>query len=154
MGEFVDYVRGAGSPTQQLKLIGSFKPPALGVPEEAWDAAVYATLDRAAVLKRMVRADAETETKPGVFDGPAAMLVPRDRLGRAFTEAIKEYLSRPAATTARSSSSSYNNDDEMEQAVHVPLETRHTECLLSDSGRKATAIAIAETVETLLRRLG
>lgn len=41
MGEFVDYMRGASSPPQQLKRLNHFRPAAeAGVSEEQWDAAV------------------------------------------------------------------------------------------------------------------
>ena len=162
MGEFVDFVRGAGSPSQQLKLISQFKPAELGVPSEAWDAAVYATLDRAAALKRLLRANGggsngtageerseESSTTAAVqqqqqqqqqmkkFGGPTAMVVPRDRLGRSFVEASKPHLS--------------GGEDE---PVVVPLEARHTETLLSQSGRGAAAVAVASAVQTLLESLG
>jgi thioesterase domain-containing protein len=133
MGEFVDHVRGAGSPTQQLKLLGSFKPAGAGVVEEAWDAAVYATLDRAAVLKRLARA--RGAAPPATFPGPAAAVVPRDRLGRAFVDASRPHLAGGAPL------------------VHVPLEARHTECLLSAPARQAAALAVADAVEALLQRL-
>lgn len=153
MGEFVDFIRGAGSPTQQLKLIASFKPQALGVPEEAWDAAVYATLDRAAMLKRMGKAAEGPESVSATvastssntstsgashdkFHGPTALLVSRDRLGRAFVDASRGYLANSGET------------------VHMPLETRHTECLMNERGRQVTSGAIGDAVEALLQRLG
>lgn len=135
IGEFVDFVRGAGSPTAQLKLISSFKPPDLGVPAEAWDAAVYATLDRAAALKRLLRSRAESEPTP--FDGPAAVVGPRDRLGRAFVQASAGLLRGGGA----------------DGMMHVPLESRHTETLLSQPSRAAAALAVTAAVQALLPRL-
>jgi hypothetical protein len=135
IGEFVDFVRGAGSPTAQLKLISSFKPPDLGVPAEAWDAAVYATLDRAAALKRLLRARGEGEPKP--FDGPAVLVGPRDRLGRAFVEASARLLAGGSA----------------DGVMHIPLESRHTETLLSQSSRAAAALGVTSAVQALLPRL-
>lgn len=137
IGEFVDFVRGAGSPSQQLKLLASFKPAELGVAPEAWDAAVYATLDRAAALKRLLRASGDGEGAPReVFDGPTALVVPRDRLGRSFVDASRPYLSAQGGP------------------VVVPLEARHTETLLSPPARGAAAVGIASAVHTLLERLG
>jgi hypothetical protein len=57
-GEFIDHVRTAGSPTQQLKLLNNYRPAELaltGASDEQWDAAVYTTLDRATLLKRLLR---------------------------------------------------------------------------------------------------
>jgi thioesterase domain-containing protein len=139
MGEFVDFVRGAGSPSQQLKQISSFKPAELGVPPEAWDAAVYATLDRTAALKRLLRAgggDGALAPKEA-FTGPAAMVVPRDRLGRAFVEASRPYLAA-------------GEDDFMV----VSLEARHTEALLSPGARAAAVAGVTSAVASLLERLG
>jgi hypothetical protein len=139
MGEFVDFVRGAGSPSQQLKQISSFKPVELGVPPEAWDAAVYATLDRAAALKRLLRVStAEGGLAPReAFTGPSAMVVPRDRLGRAFVEASRPHLA-PGE----------------DGVVVVPLESRHTEALLSPGARAAASAGVASAVAALLERLG
>lgn len=145
MGEFVDFVRGAGTPTRQLKLISSFKPPEVGISAEAWDAAVYATLDRAAVLKRLVKPlrvelnkDPESQASsrsPKDFDGPAAVILPRDRLGSALLQASEKQLSNTGGI------------------IHVPLESRHTECLLTASARSATASALSDAVLSVLRRL-
>lgn len=142
MGEFVDFVRGAGSPSQQLKQISSFKPVELGVPPEAWDAAVYATLDRAAALKRLLRVSTsavgdDALAPKDTFTGPSAMVVPRDRLGRAFVEASRPYLAAGE-----------------DGVVVVPLEARHTEALLSPGARAAAVAGVASAVATLLERLG
>ena len=141
MGEFVDFVRGAGSPSQQLKQISSFKPAELGIPPEAWDAAVYATLDRAAALKRLLRVSS-TGGEGGLapkeaFTGPTAMVVPRDRLGRAFVEASRPHLAAGE-----------------DGVVVVPIEARHTEALLSPAARAAAVTAVASVVAKLLERLG
>jgi len=142
MGEFVDFVRSAGSPSQQLKQISSFKPVELGVPPEAWDAAVYATLDRSAALKRLLRVstsgigDGALAPKEA-FTGPSAMVVPRDRLGRAFVEA-----SRPHLAAGENG------------VVVIPLEARHTEALLSPGARVAAVAGVASAVATLLESLG
>ena len=137
IGEFVDFVRGAGSPTQQLKLLSSFKPAELGVAPEAWDAAVYATLDRAAALKRLLRASGDGDGGPkDVFSGPAALVVSRDRLGRSFVDVSRPYLNGEGGP------------------VVVPLEARHTEVLLSAPARGAAAVGIASAVRELLERLG
>jgi thioesterase domain-containing protein len=141
MGEFVDFVRGAGSPSQQLKQISSFKPADLGIPPEAWDAAVYATLDRAAALKRLLRVSTSGESgalaPKEAFTGPSAMVVPRDRLGRAFVEASRPYLAAGE-----------------DGVLVVPLEARHTEALLSSGARAAAMEAVTSAVAALLERLG
>lgn len=138
MGEFVDFVRGAGSPTQQLKLIASYRPLDPSVPREAWDAAVYATLDRAATLKRMLRARGVYSSLQ--FDGPAAIVVPRDRLGMAFVDASRSLL--------------HGGQGEDEKLVHVPIDARHTECLLSQVGRSAAATGVTKAVQALLQQIG
>lgn len=140
MGEFVDFVRGAGSPSQQLKQISSFKPVELGVPPEAWDAAVYATLDRSAALKRLLRVGTSGDgalAPKEAFTGPSAMVVPRDRLGRAFVEASRPHLAAGE-----------------DGVVVIPLEARHTEALLSPGARAAATAGVASAVATLLERLG
>jgi thioesterase domain-containing protein len=156
IGEFVDRVRGAGSPSAQLKLLAGFKPAGAGVAPEAWDAAVYATLDRAAVLKRLARGSGGAVgagaggaggagAAPGApaaapapvrFGGPAALVAPRDRLGAAFLTATRAALGPRGAAL-----------------VHVPLEARHTECLLTPAARAAAAAGVAAAVEALLKAL-
>lgn len=154
MGEFVDHVRQAGSPTEQLKLICSFKPDDSSASQEAWDAAVYATLDRAALLKRLMRARTHGVHNHGnqgaaaaaggggsvedsmAFNGPSALILPQDRLGKVLLDASRPYLSL-----------------ENRCEVHVPLESRHTECLLSLSGRTAAATATSRALRALLEEL-
>jgi thioesterase domain-containing protein len=162
IGEFVDRVRGAGSPSAQLKLLAGFKPAGAGVAPEAWDAAVYATLDRAAVLKRLARGSgggaggaggggglggagaggagaasgSPAAPAPVRFGGPAALVAPRDRLGAAFLAATRAALGPRGAAL-----------------VHVPLEARHTECLLTPAARAAAAAGVAAAVEALLKAL-
>lgn len=132
MGEFVDVVRGAGSPAAQLKLLNSFRPPELADAEEAWDAAVYTTLDRAGLLKRLSRGPAATP--PGVFDGPVATLLPEDRIGALFL----------AATTPHC---------DVDRVLSLGLTSRHTECLLTDRARRETAAAVVAALKSLLPQL-
>jgi thioesterase domain-containing protein len=137
MGEFVDYVRNAGSPSQQLKLISELKPTDMIIGEDAWDAAVYTTLDRSSVLKRLIMNREEEREGEGevVFRGPTALILPRGRLGRLFAEASEKRL-------------------EEEQVIEIGLEERHTECLLSKKGRQSAVIALTDAVSQLLQRLG
>lgn len=156
MGEFIDHVRAAGSPTQQLKLLNRYRPASFaagsggagGSPssEEAWDAAVYATLDRASLLKRLLRNAAGGDDTDGAsssssavapLDGPVAALLPRDRLGSLLLDATRRCCSADAAAAL----------------LHLTLGARHTECLLTEAGRAETAEAVAEAVRALLQRL-
>lgn len=133
IGEFVDFVQGAGSPTQQLKFITSFKPSDPGIPVEAWEAAVYATLDRAASIKRMKNA---TERVTPIFEGPSAIIGPKDRLGKALKAACTDYL----------------QDESGPMDLHI--HQRHTECLLSRAGRSEIADNIMKALEYLLNKTG
>lgn len=133
IGEFVDFVQGAGSPTQQLKFITSFKPSDPSIPVEAWEAAVYATLDRAAALKRI---GAEPSASAEIFAGPSAIIVPKDRLGKALSRASAPYLSDPKGS------------------LSLTVEQRHTECLLSRVGRQEVAERITKALEYLLNETG
>lgn len=179
MGEFIDHVRAAGSPTQQLKLLHAYRPPELGLggaSEEQWDAAVYTTLDRSTLLKRLLRGgdagggsaglltgfpsggsspvastasgsngSAAGSSAPGdaaAFGGPVVALLPRDRLGALMLEATRQALRRPAAPAPG-----------QPEVAHVPLDTRHTECLLSEQGRRATAALLADAIRAVLPRL-
>lgn len=132
MGEFVDIVRSAGSPSAQLKLLNSFRPPELADAEEAWDAAVYTTLDRAGLLKRLVKGP--RARTPGVFRGPAATVLPNDRIGSLFLAASQPHL-------------------EPDSLLELQIPGRHTECLLSDKARRETAMAVVEALKFLLPRL-
>ena len=144
IGEFLEYVHTTPTPAAQLKLVNA--DAALSVDQR--DAVIYTMLDRATLLKRLLRAgpDAEQrvaqqpdapsssaqarapgETEPQAFHGPVAALLPRDRLGAKFLEAAGE--------------------------EHVALEQRHTECLLSEPARRATAERVAQAVAGLLQRL-
>ena len=188
MGEFIDTVRAAGSPTQQFKLLNSYRPPELeagGASQEQWEAAVYATLDRAALLKRLLSGglggggagsasgstggfggsgEASGGSSPAssalsrsgsnggtggadggsgpAFSGLVVALLPRDRLGALMLDATRQALRRPAPA-----------GEGVAAVVHVPLDTRHTECLLSEQGRKATAVLLADAVRAVLPRL-
>ena len=178
MGEFIDHVRAAGSPTQQLKLLHAYRPPELGLggaSEEQWDAAVYTTLDRSTLLKRLLRGGDASGGSTGLpsgfpsgssspvasaasdgngsaggrgpgdaaaFGGPVVALLPRDRLGALMLEATRRALRRPAAPAPG-----------QPEVVHVPLDTRHTECLLSEQGRLATAALLADAIRAVLPRL-
>ena len=133
IGEFVDFVQGAGSPTQQLKFITSFKPADPSIPVEAWEAAVYATLDRAAALKRMASI---SSTPMDTYDGPSSVILPKDRLGRELRRASDPYLSESASV------------------LDVSIEARHTECLLSRSSRQEVAEAVTKSLRFLLRLTG
>lgn len=132
MGEFVDVVRSAGSPSAQLKLLNSFRPPELADAEEAWDAAVYTTLDRAGLLKRLVKGP--RARSPGVFRGPSATVLPHDRIGSLFLAATLPHLQRDAL-------------------LELQIPSRHTECLLTDAARRDTTAAIVEAIKFLLPRL-
>lgn len=172
MGEFIDTVRAAGSPTQQLKLLNSFRPAELalsGASEEQWDAAVYATLDRAALLKRLLRGQGGSSAAPGraagfgsadstprssadsggspggtpTFDGPVAALLPGDRLGALMLEATRQQLALPGAAASRVGA----------QPLHFALGSRHTECLLDERARKATAVLLMDAIRALLSHL-
>lgn len=167
MGEFIDHVRAAGSPTQQLKLLNVYRPAELGLggaSDEQWDAAVYTTLDRSTLLKRLLRGgDAsgggasggsspvassaggsagDADCGSAAFGGPVVALLPRDRLGVLMLEATRQALRRPAATAPGQA-----------EVEHVPLDTRHTECLLSEQGRRATAALLADAIRAVLPRL-
>lgn len=169
MGDFIDHVRAAGSPTQQLRLLNGYRPTDLlagGASDEQWDAAVYATLDRAALLKRLLAAngggggsDASSGSSPTdseasggsawgdgpVFAGPVVALLPRDRLGLLMLEATRRALRRPAPAP--------DTTPGEHAVVHVPLEARHTECLLTEQARSSTAALLADAVRAMLPRL-
>ncbi|KDD75072.1 hypothetical protein H632_c889p0 [Helicosporidium sp. ATCC 50920] len=132
IGEFVDAVRAAGAPSAQLRLLNAYRPPELRGQEAAWDAAIYTTLDRAGLLKRLVRAQLPQQP-PTRFDGPAALLVPKDRLGELFRDATSAYCA----------------DD----LLHVPLRSRHTEGLLSERALVDTAHALHHALRVLFTRL-
>ena len=168
-GEFIDHVRTAGSPTQQLKLLNTYRPAELaltGASDEQWDAAVYTTLDRATLLKRLLRgghassgsfggrgfggssaSSPSGSSGPGssagvdaaAFSGPVVALLSRDRLGALMLEATQQHLQRPTG--------------EQQGVLHMPLDTRHTECLLSEQGRQATAVLLTDAVRAVLPRL-
>ena len=163
MGEFIDSLRAAGSPSQQLRLLNAYRPAelaAVGAGEEHWDAAVYSTLDRATLLKRLLRGAAYGGSAAGsgsstpssssvassssgvggmpAFGGPVAAVLPRDRLGAMMLEATRRQLQRPGSDATPGG------------VLHVPLEARHTECLLSEQGWQATAVALAEAVRAVL----
>lgn len=189
MGDFIDTVRAAGSPTQQFKLLNSYKPPELeagGATQEQWEAAVYATLDRASLLKRLLSsthggsaagsasgsttgfggsgeasggsspasgalsrtgsaagAAAGTNGSNGqAFAGPVVALLPRDRLGALMLDSTRQALHRPAQAGEGAAA-----------VVYVPLDTRHTECLLSERGRQAMAVLLMDAVRAVLPRL-
>lgn len=147
MGEFVDFVRADPSPTQQLKLLNSFKPAEL-VNEDGWHAAVYTTLDRATALRRLLRAAYASAPAPAagagqgaaapaneeVFGGPAAMLVPSGRLGQQFVEASRQRLGGGGV-------------------VQLQLDCRHTECVLGDRALQATALQVVDAIRLLLQRI-
>lgn len=166
MGEFIDTVRAAGGPAQQLKLLNSWRPAELalaGASGEQWDAAVYAALDRATLLKRLLRGAGRgagfgsagstprssdgSGGSPGgaapAFAGPVAALLPRDRLGALMLEATRQALAQASAPSGAGSP----------QLLHFALESRHTECLLSERARKATAVLLLDAVRALLPRL-
>lgn len=194
MGEFIDTVRAAGSPTQQLKALNAYRPSELagggGASEEQWDAAVYTTLDRATLLKHLMRSNSssggaaaassgggsnsrgfggaggssgagspassvgtatsvvgggEAPASVSPFTGPVVALLPRDRVGVLMLEATRQALRRPAAAPGVIPGE--------HSVVHVPLETRHTECLLSEQGRAAAAVLLADAVRAVLLRL-
>jgi hypothetical protein len=144
MGEFVATMRAAGSPAQQLEKLNVYRSVgyAAVVSEEAWDAAVYITLDRATVIRRLLGVLREEQdgggagpsSAAGAGLGPTAVLAPADRLGAMFVDACKQRL----------------GDD----LLHVPLDSRHTECLLSDRARQATALRLIEAVRQVLTQLG
>lgn len=188
MGDFIDTVRAAGSPTQQFKLLNSYKPPELeagGATQEQWEAAVYATLDRASLLKRLLAsarggsaagsasgstagfggsgaasggsspasgslsrtgsgagASGTNGSSGQAFGGPVVALLPRDRLGALMLDSTRQALRRPAQAGEGATA-----------VVHVPLDTRHTECLLSERGRQATAVLLMDAVRAVLPRL-
>jgi acyl transferase domain-containing protein/NADPH:quinone reductase-like Zn-dependent oxidoreductase/acyl carrier protein/thioesterase domain-containing protein len=132
IGEFVDFVQGAGSPAQQLKFITSFKPSDSSISLSTWETAVYATLDRAASLKRIgIEPQATAET----FQGPTVIIVPKDRLGKSLTDACVPYI-----------------DDE-DGPMNLQIDSRHTECLLSRDGRREVADKIVKALEYLLSRI-
>lgn len=133
IGEFVDFVQGAGSPTQQLKFITSFKPSDPSVPVAAWETAVYATLDRAASLKRMgIQPHVGTDT----YEGPTAIIVPKDRVGKSLLDASTPYVDDPKGP------------------LSLTVDERHTECLMSRQGRQHVAEKLALALEYLLKRTG
>lgn len=162
MGDFIDHVRTAGTPTQQLRLLNAYRPAELaltGASEEQWDAAVYTTLDRATLLKRLLRDTAASEAASAsgspysssassssggaaaaapTFVGPVAALLPRDRLGAMMLDATRQHLRRPSTSASAGG------------VLHVPLEARHTECLLSEQGQQATAVMLVDAVRALL----
>jgi len=131
MGEFVDFVQGAGSPAQQLKFITSFKPSDPSISVSTWETAVYATLDRAASLKRM---GIEPRVTADTYHGPSSIIVPRDRLGKSLSAACTPYLE--------------------DTPLSLTIDQRHTECLLSRQGRRQVAERIAKALEYLLERVG
>lgn len=146
MGELVDFVRSATSPAQQLKLLNSFKPRDC-VSDEQWDAAVYTTLDRATALKRLMRgahggsgpSSSSSGAVAGGFTGPSALLAPSDRIGQQLLEASRRHLGDGSAAAA--------------DMTVLGLEARHTECVLEERARQATALRVVDAVRLLLRRL-
>lgn len=125
MGEFIDSLRAAGSPSQQLRLLNAYRPAelaAVGAGEEHWDAAVYSTLDRATLLKRLLRGAAYGGSAAGsgsstpssssvassssgvggmpAFGGPVAAVLPRDRLGAMMLEATRRNGQAPTPRRA------------------------------------------------------
>jgi hypothetical protein len=141
MGDFADALRAAPSPQAQLRLLNAHRPTALGPgEEEAWDAALYATLDRASLLKRLLRRGADS-TPAAAFAGPVAALLPRDRLGALMLDATRRQLARPG--------------DRLDPAgvLHVPLAAAHTECLLGEVARRAAGEALIEALRAMLPQL-
>ncbi len=150
IGEFLEFVRTADSPAQQLKLVNAYRPE--GLSAEQWDAAVYTTLDRATLLKRLAReanaaAAARTTAQAGpsrstvvpaparTFHGPVSAVLPRDRLGLMFLDAARACCP--------------GEDVDM-----VPLDDcRHTECLLTEGARAATAQRTTRAIVALLERI-
>lgn len=179
-------------PAQQLKLVNKYRP-AEALSEEQWDVAVYTTLDRATLLKRLLRSAASptstaastTSTptptsspsaaargntfrsgsgragaapSPHVFDGPAAALVPRDRLGQMFLDATRRQCSGPQEAGAGSSAAagpggSSDSSTSSSAVVHYPLDARHTECLLTEEGRQDVAMQLTEALRAILPQL-
>ena len=131
IGEFVDFIQGAGSPANQLKFLTSFKPTDPQVSLTSWETAVYATLDRAASLKRI---GVEPSSTSQTFSGPTALIVPRDRLGKALATA----------------SVSHCDGD----VLNLLLDSRHSEALLSRESRRQVAQRISKALEFLLSRAG
>lgn len=165
-------MRTAGSPTQQLRLLNRYRPAELaasGASEEQWDAAVYTTLDRATLIKRLLRAGSaggegagfggaggSAASTPGSsasgspaaqlapFTGPVAALLPRDRLGALMLDATRRALAAGSGGSTAAAGA---------ELAHIPLDARHTECLLSDRGRQATAVQMVDAIRALLPRL-
>ena len=131
IGEFVDFVTGAGSPANQLKFLTSFKPSDPQVSLSSWETAVYATLDRAASLKRI---GIEPSGTSDTFSGPTVLIVPRDRLGKALSAA---------------SASQCDGD-----LLNLLIDARHSEALLTKESRRQLAGRISKALDFILDRIG
>jgi hypothetical protein len=114
-----------------LKFLTSFKPTDPQVSLTSWETAVYATLDRAASLKRI---GVEPSSTSQTFSGPTALILPRDRLGKALATA----------------SASHCDGD----VLSLLLDARHSEALLSRDSRRQVAQRISKALEFLLSRTG
>lgn len=107
---------------------------------------------RSNTLKRMLRAAAAaaSQAEPGsgaaagtaaaapeVFRGPVVLLEPSDRLGKQFVEVSRRHLGGEGGP----------------EPAHISLDARHTECVLGERARRATALQLVDALRQVLERL-
>lgn len=107
---------------------------------------------RSNTLKRMLRAAAAAASQADpssgaaaagpaaaaeVFHGPVVLLEPSDRLGKQFVEVSRQHLCGEGGP----------------EPAHISLDARHTECVLGERARRATALQLVDALRRVLERL-
>ena len=157
-------------------MLNSYRPAELaptGASEEQWDAAVYATLDRATLLRRLLQGDGSGSTTassgfgtaaPSALPGGTSSTAGSGSSAGSAAAATAEFGGPVAALLPRDRLGELMLEATQRRLRHaaaaaapqvlsVPLEARHTECFLSEQARQATAVRLTDTIRAVLPQL-
>lgn len=125
IGDFVEYIKTGETPTEQLRMVRSFKPDG-ELTDEDWNSLIFNSMHKSNVLEKLMK----DYTPSGVFRGPVGMLLPDDRIGTMFLNAARVLCTGSISYT--------------------PIELGHTEFLLTPRSRRIITQQLIQTIKYLL----